>query len=94
MSREYIPQIHSHFVSQHLECVGPRSIVMAFDTCILAFVSYHEEHQFRVIAGPDVEGSYLVQIPIAECDAFFTDEEAHDIYRMIEADEQLMGHAL
>lgn len=89
----YNPHIHSHFVSRHLECVGPREIVMAFETCILAAVSHYEEHQFRVIAGPDVSGSYLVQIPLAECDEFFTWEETQAIYAMIEADEELMGHA-
>lgn len=89
---DYNPHIHSHFVSRHLECVGPRSIIMAFDTCVLALVSFYEEHQFRVLAGPDVNGCYLVQIPVAECDGFFTDEEAEGIYRMIEADEELMRH--
>jgi hypothetical protein len=89
----YIPQIHTHFVSPQLDCVGPREITMAFETCIFAMVAHHEEHQFRIIAGPDINGSYLVQIPLAECEAFFTDDEAEDIYRMIAADDELMGHA-
>lgn len=75
--------------------LGPRPVLLKYDHSVVVATSYSEDRPAaaRLLSPLDIEGDGIMEVPLAQCRAFHTDEEAETILRCMEADERLLAYA-